>query len=279
MGTRLRGVCDAFEVTVQQPRRGDRELQVEVVFTPGGPTDRATVELRLYARRLGLVARRKASWDTEAPVPGTRARLERGESGRLRFARPLPPFVTSYDGTGLDVAVVLVTEGEDGSAVRLQLDAPPVAQDAWLVVRGLPRSEPLQATGLMGRLRGGGPVAEFEDVRPGTVGVTVQGARALTGGRVRLEAVEYERTDGHHSDWDPPIVTTEATLVAAGESNLRAELALPEATAAPASIECSRGSDTQGIRWLARFELDDARGKVTRAQVPLHVGVERDGAT
>ena len=64
-----------------------------------------------------------------------------------------------------------------------------------------------------------------------------------------LEAVEYERTDGPY-EWEPPILTTAATLQRFGEHELRAELALPDATAAPASVECRWGSDTQGIRWL-----------------------------
>lgn len=277
MGERLRGVCDAFEVTVDKPRRGDRELQIEVVFTPGGPADRATLELRLYSRRLGWVVRKESRWDRGTSVAGTTAILERGETGRLRFTRPLPAFVTSYRGTGLEIAPVLVTEGEDGSALRLQLEVPSVAPDARLVVRGLPLTAQLRS-GLIGRLRGGHPVASFESPRAGTLLVTVRDAAALTSGRVRLEAVEFDHNEGGDDEWDPPIVATSAALVAAGGGELRGELALPEATAAPASIACSWGPRIQGIRWLARFELEDARGKVTRAKVPLHVGVEREDA-
>jgi hypothetical protein len=275
MPTQLKGVCDAFEVTVDAPQRGDRELNVEVVFTPNGPTDRATIELRLYSRRLGWVIRKKDNWDREASVPGTKARLERGETGRLRFTLPLPPFVTSHEGTGLELAAVLVTEGEDGSKLRLQLDMPPVAEDAYLVVRGLPLSEPLQSTGVLGRFRAGRVFAHLEPGRAGTVLVSVRGARGFSSGRVELFAVEYERDEGHYYEWDEPIVTTQAAFVAAGDGELRAELPLPEATAAPASIECSWGAETQGIRWWARFELEDPEGKVTRGKVPLHVGVER----
>ena len=274
MGTRLRGVCDAFEVLVDPPRRGDRELQIEVVFTPGGPTDRATIELRLFARKLGWAVRREERFDTEAPVAGTKAHLERGETGRLRFTRPLPPFVTAWRGVGLEIAVVLVCEGEDGSRVALHLDAPPVAADARLLVRGLPLSEPLRASGL-GRLRGALADARFESGRAGALSVTVEGGRDLAGGRVRVEAVEFERSEGSDYEWDPPIVTAEAPLVPAGAGSLRADLTLPEATAAPASLACEWGATIQGIRWLARFELEDERGKFTRARVPLHVGVER----
>ncbi len=276
-GPALRGECEAFAVTVELPRRGDRELLIEVVFAPGGPTDTATIELRLYARRLAAILRPEHKWETEGSVPGTKARLERGETGRLRFTRPLPPFVTSYRGTGLEVAAVLVTAGEDGSKVGLLLDPIQVAQDAVLVVRT--ESEPVRATGVLGPLRGKVGVARFRNARPGAVEVTVEGEQALTGGRVRLEALEYERYEGNRSDWDPPIVATEATLFATGDGGLRGELQLPEATAAPASIECGWGTRTQGIRWLARFELEDSDGDVSRAQAPLHVGVERPEAT
>ena len=274
MATRLRGVCDAFEVTVEEPRRGDRELHVEVVFAPGGPTDSATIELRLYSRRLGWVIRKESNWDREAAVPGTKARLERGETGRLSFTRPLPPFVTAYKGTGLEVAPVLVTEGDDGSKLRLLLDPPPVAEDAYLVVRGLPMEAALSSVGLLRALRGRRPVARFDAAGAGAVAVTVESTEA-TSGRVRLEAVEHEHNDGSDYEWEPPIATTEAALVSAGTGRLRADLPLPDATAAPASIECSRGSDTQGIRWFARFRLEDARGKALEGQVPLHVGVDR----
>jgi hypothetical protein len=97
----------------------------------------------------------------------------------------------------------------------------------------------------------------------------------MSAGRVRLEAVELEHSDGSDYEWEPPITATEATLTLAGTDRLRADLPLPEATAAPASIECTWGSDRQGIRWYARFELEDSRGRVTHGQVPLHVGVER----
>jgi hypothetical protein len=276
-GPALRGECEAFEVTVELPRRGDRELQIEVVFAPDGPTDRATIELRLYARRLSAILRGEQRWDTEGSVPGTKARLERGETGRLRFPRPLPPFVTSYSGTKLEVATVLVTEGEDGSKVALLLDPIQVAQDAALVVRT--EAEPLRATGVLGPLRGKVGVARFHNARPGSVALTVQGDQALTGGRVRLEALEYERSEGHRSDFEPPIAATEATLFATGDGGLRGDLPLPEATAAPASIECRWATRAQGIRWVARFELENSDGEVTRAHAPLHVGVERAEAT
>lgn len=274
MTAQLRGTCDAFEVTVDQPQRGDDELRIEVAFAPGGPTDAATIELRLYSRRLGWVIRDEDKWDREAAVPGTKARLERGATGRLSFTRPLPPFVTAFTGTGLEIAVVLVTEGDDGSKLRLVLDAPPVAEDAHLVVRGLPLEERLQSVGLLRSLRGNRPTVRVEPGAPGTVAVTVESPE-LSGGRVRLEAVELEHNDGSDYEWEPPIVTTEAALTPAGADRLRADLPLPDATAAPASIECAWGSDTQGIRWYARFELEDARGHVTRGEVPLHVGVER----
>ena len=274
MGTQLRGVCDAFEVAVEEPRRGDRELQIDVAFTPGGPTDAATIELRLYSRRLGWVIRKASNWDREAPVPGTKARLERGETGRLNFTRPLPPFVTAYKGTGLELAPVLVTEGDDGSKLRLLLDPPPVAEDAYLVVRGLPLEAPLRSVGVLTALRGRRPTARFEATRTGVVAVTVESAEA-TSGRVRLEAVEHEHNDGSDYEWEPPIVTTEAVLVSAGSGRLRADLLLPAATAAPASIQCNLGSDTQGIRWFARFRLEDARGNALDGEVQLHVGVER----
>ncbi|MDQ4041111.1 MAG: hypothetical protein M3141_05115 [Actinomycetota bacterium] len=276
-GPALRGECEAFAVTVEVPNRGDRELAIEVIFAPGGPTDSATIELRLYARRIGAILRGEHKWDTEGSVPGTKARLERGATGRLRFTRPLPPFVASYRGTGLEVAAVLVTEGHDKSNVRLLLDPVQVAQDAVMVVRT--ETEPLRATGVLGPLRGKVGVAHFRNAGPGAVGVTARGQRAFTGGRVRLEALEYERYEGKRSDWEPPIVATEATLFSTGAGGLRGELALPEATAAPASIECGWASRTQGIRWVARFELEDSDGDVIRAQAPLHVGVERPAAT
>jgi hypothetical protein len=277
MTARLRGTCEAFEVTVDEPQRGDDELRIDVVFVPDGPTDAATIELRLYSRRLGWVIRSEDRWDREASVPGTRARLERGRTGRLSFTRPLPPFVTAFTGTGLEIGVVLVTEGDDGSKLRLLLDAPPVAEDAYLVVRGLPLEERLRSVGLLRSLRGDRPTVKVEPGPSGTVAVTVAGA-AISGGLVRLEAVEFEHNDGADHEWDPPIAATEAVLTLAGTDRLRANLPLPAATAAPASIKCSWGSDTQAIRWYARFELEDSRGRVTRGEIPLHVGVERGSA-
>jgi hypothetical protein len=274
MGTRLRGVCDAFEVTVDEPRRGDRELNVDVVFAPDGPTDRAIIELRMYARDLGPM-RFEGSWDREAPVPGTRANLLRGKTGRLRFTRPLPAFVTSYLGKNVELAPVLVTEGDDGSKLRLQLEVPQVAEDAWLVVRGLPRSESLRSKGLGGLLRGHQYSVHVDQLREGTVSVSVQGPRPLTRGHARLEAVEF-RHDQEREYWEtkPPIVSTEAALVAAGAGRLRAELPLPEARAAPASIECGPPL-SQGVRWWARLELEGEGGDVARTELALHVGVER----
>lgn len=276
MGTRLRGVCDAFEVTVDEPRRGDRELTIDVVFTPDGPTDSATIELRMYARDLGPM-RFEGSWDKETPVAGTRANLLRGKTGRLRFTRPLPAFVVSYRGKTVELAPVLVTEGDDGSKLRLQLDVPAVADDAWLVVHGLPRSKSLRSKGLGGLLRGRQYTVHVDQLREGTVSVSVQGPRPLTSGRARLEAVEF-RHDQERDYWEtePPIVTTEAALVAAGAGRLRGELPLPEATAAPASIECGPPL-SQGVRWWVRLELEDERGDIARTELPLHVGVERPG--
>ena len=277
MTARLRGTCDAFEVTVDEPQRGDDELRIDVVFVPDGPTDAATIELRLYSRRLGWVIRGEDRWDREASVPGTKARLERGRTGRLSFTRPLPPFVTAYKGTGVEIGVVLVTEGDDGSKVRLLLDAPPVAEDAYLVVRGLPLEERLRSVGLLRSLRGDRPTVRVEPGPSGTVAVTVLGAD-ISAGRARLEAVECEHNDGADHEWDSPIVVTDARLTPAGTDRLRANLPLPAATAAPASIKCSLGSDWQAIRWYARFELEDLHGRVTRGEIPLHVGVERASA-
>ena len=274
MTAQLRGTCEAFEVTVDQPQRGDDELRIEVLFAPDGPTDAATIELRLHSRRLGWVIRAEDRWDREAPVPGTKARLERGRTGRLSFTRPLPPFVTAHRGTGLEIGVVLVTEGDDGSKVRLLLDAPPVPEDAYLVVRGLPLEEQLRSVGLLRSLRGDRPTVRVESGPGGTASVTVLGA-GISAGRVRLEAVEFEHNDGVDYEWDTPIVATDARLAPAGTDRLRANLSLPAATAAPASIKCSWGSDSQAIRWYARFELEDLHGRVTRGEIPLHVGVER----
>ena len=274
MSERLTATCDAFSVEVGALRSGDRELQVGVVFAPGGTVDRATTELRLFARKHTGVLRVADSWDTEAAVPGTKAVLERGETGVLRFTRPIPSFVTAFRGAGLEIAVVLVTEGEDGSRLVLALEPPPIAADARLVVRGLPFSQAL-SYGLVGRLiRRHPPMATFEEMPDGSIAIAVEAAGSMTGGRVRVEALEYERDHGKHFDW-APVVAVEAALVRVDPGQLRAEVRLPEATAAPASIECSWASRTQGIRWLARFELDNKPGKAIRVVVPIHVGVER----
>ena len=81
MVERLTATCDAFALAVDVPRRGDRELHLEVTFTPGGTVDSATVELRLFARKVSGVLRAATHWDTEAAVPGTKAILERGKAG------------------------------------------------------------------------------------------------------------------------------------------------------------------------------------------------------
>jgi hypothetical protein len=278
MGTRLRGVCDAFEVTVDEPARGARDLNINVLFVPGGPTDRAKINLRLYSRTREWVIRKKAGWDLEAHVPGTLASLERGATGQLRFTRPLPAFVASYSGRDIEITPVLVTEGDDGSKVRLQLDIPLVAEDAWLVVRGLPRSEQVRATGLTGLLRGRRFRVRLEEARRGTINLTVEGPRPLSAGRARLRAVEFtDDSESPYTESEPPIVATDTTLVAAGSGMLRGELTLPDATAAPASLSFSGGTYRQGIRWAARLELDDEDGDVAQVEVPLDVGVERDG--
>ena len=277
MGTRLRGICDAFEVTVDEPRRGDRELNIDVVFAPDGPTDRAVIELRMYSRE--RIRRLDDGWDRDVSIAGTKAFLARGESGRLHFTRPLPAFVTSYGSENLELAPVLVTEGEDGSKLRLQLHVPPVAEDAYLVVRGLPRSERLRARGLLGALRGQRFSVRVDALRRGAVSVTLDGPRPLTGGHARLEAVEFKHdSEGHYVEYEPPIVATEARLVVGGAGRVRGELPLPDATAAPASLECGPPR-SQGVRWMARFELEDERGDSARVQLPLHVGVERDGGS
>jgi hypothetical protein len=179
----------------------------------------------------------------------------------------------------VELAPVLVTEGEDGSKLRLQLDVPQVAEDAWLVVRGLPRSESLRSKGLRGFLRGRQYTVQVDQLREGVVSVSVQGPESLTGGRARLEAVEFRH---HHDDykyWEtqPPIVTTEAALLPAGAGRLRGELPLPEATAAPASLEIGASRVSQGVKWWVRLELDDEEGGVARVELSIHVGVERPG--
>ena len=278
MGTRLRGVCDAFEVTVDEPVRGARELNIGVVFVSGGPTDRARINLRLYSRTRQWVIRKTGAWDLEAHVPETLAILERGETGCLRFTRPLPAFVASYRGQDIEITPVLVTEGDDGSKVRLELDIPLVAEDAWLVVRALPRSEQVRSTGLTGLLRGGQFRVRLEDARRGTINLTVEGPRPLSAGRARLQAVEFtDDSESPYTESEPPIVTTETTLVAAGMGTLRGELMLPDATAAPASLYFGGGTYRQGIKWAARLELEDENGGVARVELPLDVGVERDG--
>lgn len=274
MSERLSAACDAFSVEIDEPHRGDRELHVGVVFAPGGKVDRATIELQLYARKHSGVLRAANSWDTEAAVPGTKAVLERGETGRLRFTRPIPPFVRTFRGTGLEVAVVVVTEGDDGSRLVLALEPLLIADDARLLVRGLPLTQALSLGPVRG-FRRDPPVATFEEMPGGAIAITVRAAGSISGGHVRLEALEYEREHGKHLDWAPPIVAVEAALARVDAGQLRAEVRLPEATAAPASIECSWATRTQGIRWLARFELEDAHRKVVRAAVPIHVGVER----
>jgi hypothetical protein len=280
MGTRLRGICEAFEVTVDEPSRGDRELNIDVVFAPDGPTDRATIELRMYARDFGALIRQPERWDTEVSIVGTKAFLARGKTGRLRFTRPLPAFVTSYRSEHLELTPVLVTEGEDGSKLRLQLHVPAVAEDAYLVVRGLPRSERVRARGLIGALRGRRFSVRVDELRRGAVSVTLEGPRPLTAGHARLEAVEYTHdSDGDYREYEPPIVATQSRLVAGGAGRLRGELSLPAATAAPASLEFGGGSTTQGIKWLVRFEVEDEGGDDARVQLPLHVGVERDATS
>ena len=283
MAARIRGVCDAFEVTVDEPQRGDHELRVDAVFAADGPTDRATIGLYLYARRRrGVIRLKEEAFDTEAYVSGTAAVLERGETGRLRFTRPLPAFVVSHRSENLEVTPVLVTQGDDGSRLSLQLDVPAVAEDARLVVRGLPRSERLRPAGVLGRLRRRRFLVGVEQLRRGAIAVTAEGPRPLTGGHVRLEAVEYMEVrgeGGYYSEWEPPLVTSEASLLAAGAGSVRAELALPEATAAPASIQCAGGQSEQGVRWMVRLVLEDDEDDSTRVELPLHVGVEREGAS
>ncbi len=275
MGTRLTSSCEAFTLTVDEPRRGDHELQVEFVFAPQGPADRATIELRLCARRLGII-HVGDRWDTEAAVPGTRARLERGETGRLRFTRPLPPFVAAFRGRRFEFAVVVFAEAEDGSRRRLRLDIPEVASDAQLVVRGLPREEQLSPGPIRGLFRRRRPVATFTDGPAGTLLVELREAPGLTGGSVALAAVEYDRGAGQAiALYEPDITAVQAPLVPSGAGSATAQLRLPPATAAPASIECTNEVTYQGIRWLARIEIEDGGRKPFRARVPLHVGVER----
>ena len=157
----------------------------------------------------------------------------------------------------------------------LAFEPPPIAADARLVVRGLPFSQAL-SNGLAGRLlRRDRPIATFAEMSTGSIAISVEAVGPITSGRLRVEALEYEREHGNHFDWAPPIVAVDAALVSVDSGQLRAEVRLPEATAAPASIECSWASRSQGVRWLARFELENERGKVIRAAVPIHVGVER----
>ena len=73
MSERLTATGDAFSVEINEPRRGDSELHVGVVFAPAAEVDRATIELRLFARKHSGVLRAADSWDTEAAVPGTKA--------------------------------------------------------------------------------------------------------------------------------------------------------------------------------------------------------------
>ena len=241
---RIRASCEAFEVTLDEPRPGDHELRIEVVFAPDGPTDSATIELRLYSRRLGWVIREEMKWDREASVPGTAARLERGASGRLSFTRPLPAFVTGHKGTGLEIAPVLVTEGTDGSRLRTALPLPQVGPDTQLVVRGLPRTEPLTPSGLLPKLRRGAVTVDLDQPQRGVLAVALEDVGSVESGRVRLEAVEYEREDGHYSEWEPPIVSTEAHLHRVGEHGLRAELTLR--TRPPPRRQSSAAGDRTG---------------------------------
>lgn len=276
MGTRISGACEGFEVAVRAPERGERELDVEVVFAPDGPAGGATVEVQMYARALAWKGQKEGDWDARASVPGTLRELERGDTGRVRATLPLPASVASYRGTGIEITAVLVTKGGDGSLLRLPLDPPPPPPDARLVVEDLAQERKLKATGLS-RLRRGRPRVRFEEARPGAVAVTVAGPRALAGGRVVAEAFEYhDRPEPQYDEWGP-VATSEAPLAPVGDGRLRGELALPDPTAAPPSLECAYASRRQGVRWQARLELEEEGGRTIRGRIPLEVGIERPG--
>jgi hypothetical protein len=129
--------------------------------------------------------------------------------------------------------------------------------------------------GALGWLRVGNPTTRLE-ARDGALFAAVRGSDRLSGGRARIVATEYERYDGHAKELRE-ITSRDVPLEKREDGSWAARVPLPAAGEAPPSLALTGPKRLEAIRWVAKIEMESARGSVAHVSIPVHVGLQKDG--
>jgi hypothetical protein len=128
--------------------------------------------------------------------------------------------------------------------------------------------------GALGWLRVGNPTTRLEAQADAMLAI-VRGSSRVSGGKARVVATEYEHYDGSTREVRE-IASRSAPLERAADGSWTARVPLPAPGEAPPSLALRGPKRLAAIRWVAKLELTNPRGRTAHAVIPIHMGRQPD---